>query len=164
MLRNLCLLAGVLALLAGHAQEMPLEYQFGEKYKDRYKYSNLLTFTESGSGDKILIRAYYSGLLIRPKGYLIERYNDQLELVEEFNYKFKGADFVHGFVANGKIYLLFLEYDPVRASYVYSIHQSPLGAYQFTVENLLTLASDYVEQPLDKTWWIMDKWGYPPQG
>lgn len=152
MLRNLCLLAGVLALLAGHAQEMPLEYQFGEKYKDRYKYSNLLTFTESGSGDKILIRAYYSGLLIRPKGYLIERYNDQLELVEEFNYKFKGADFVHGFVANGKIYLLFLEYDPVRASYVYSIHQSPLGEYQFTVENLLTLASDYVEQPLDKNY------------
>ena len=81
MLRNLCLILGVLALWAGSAQEMPLKYQFGEKYKDRYKYSNLLTFTESVSGEKILVRAYYSGLLIRPKGYLIERYNEQLELL-----------------------------------------------------------------------------------
>ena len=152
MLRILCLLAGVLALWAGRAQEMPLEYQFGEKYKDRYKYSNLLAFTESGSGDKILIRAYYSGLLIRPKGYLIERYNDRLELIDEFNYKFKGADFVHGFVANGQIYLLFLEYDPEKSSYVYSIHQSPVGDYRFSVEPILTLASEYVDQPLDKNY------------
>lgn len=153
MLRKLCLIVGVLASWAGHAQEMPLEYRFGDTYKDRYKYSNLLEFEETPTGDKILIRAYYSGLLIRPKGYLIERYNEHLELVDEYNYKFREADFVHGFVANGQIYLLFLEYDPGTASYVYSVHQSPIGAYAFQEKPLFSLASDYVEQPLDKNYY-----------
>ena len=118
----------MLALWVTYGQEMPLEYTFGDKYKDRYKYSNLLSFSETVSSDKILVRGYYSGLLVRPKGYLIERYNPELQLVEEYNYKYKDGDFVHGFVANDQIYLLFLEYNSQTLSYEYEVHQSPVGA------------------------------------
>ena len=153
MLRRLCLLAGMLALWVTYGQEMPLEYTFGDKYKDRYKYSNLLSFSETVSSDKILVRGYYSGLLVRPKGYLIERYNPELQLIEEYNYKYKDGDFVHGFVANDQIYLLFLEYNSETYSYEYKVHQSPVGAYNFTVRNLLSLKADYVEAPVDKNYY-----------
>ena len=43
------------------AQEMPVDYMFGEKYNDRYRYSNLVTFSESAQGNKVLVRAYYTG-------------------------------------------------------------------------------------------------------
>ena len=132
---------------------MPLQYRFGEKYKDRYKYSNLLCFAEAPGGDKILVRAYYTGLLLRPKGYLIERYNAQLELVEEYNYKFRGADFVHGFLAHGKLNLLFLSYDPERGRYEYTVHQSTPGDYEFTQRTLLSIDAAQVEQPLDRNYY-----------
>lgn len=153
MFRYFCLLAGILTLWVSHGQEMPLDYHFGDKYKDRYKYSNLLSFSETVSSDKILVRGYYSGLLVRPKGYLIERYSPDLKLVDEYNYKYKNGDFVHGFVANDQIYLLFLEYNAETLSYEYNVHQSPIGAYNFTVKNLLSLKADYVEQPIDKNYY-----------
>jgi hypothetical protein len=145
-------MAGFLAFLFSQAQEMPLDYRFGEKYKDRYKYSNLLSFSEMGSGEKILVRSYYTGLLLRPKGYLIERYDQQLGLIDEYNYKFRDADFVHGFVANGQIYLLFLSYDLEQSVYEYTVHRSPVGNYDFTVHSLLTIPAKQVDQPLEKNY------------
>ena len=152
MVRRLFLIAGILAFCFSHAQEMPLEYRFGEKYKDRYKYSNLLCFSETPSGEKVLVRAYYTGVLLRPKGYLIERYNSELELIDEYNYKFKGADFVHGFIANGQIQMLFLAYDPDQSVYEYTVHRSPVGGYDFTVQSLLTVPAQQVDQPLEKNY------------
>jgi hypothetical protein len=153
MARNLWLLATLLMSFLVQAQEMPVEYRFGEKYNDRYKYSNLVTFSEAASGNKLLVRAYYTGLILHPKGYFIERYNEQLELLDEFNYKFNDADLVDGFVANGQLYLLFLKYDPERLSYIYSVHQSPVGDYRFTQKELLVIPSVYVDSPLDKNYY-----------
>ncbi|MEJ2585543.1 MAG: hypothetical protein P8Z38_11090 [Robiginitalea sp.] len=152
MVRKLILLVGFLTFGFAQAQDMPLEYRFGEKYKDRFKYSNLLTFTETTSGEKILVRAYYTGILLRPKGYLIERYNQELELIDEYNYKFRDGDFVHGFVANGLVNLIFLTYNQEKLVYEYTVHQSPVGAYNFTVKSLLIIAAEQVDQPLDKNY------------
>lgn len=153
MMRNVWMLACLLTTLCLQAQQMPVEYRFGEKYNDRYRYSNLVTFSEGASGSKLLVRAYYMGLILHPKGYLIERYNDQLELLDEFNYKFSGADLVDGFVANGQLYLLFLQYDAERLSYIYTVHQSPVGDYRFTSRELLVIPSVYVDNPLDKNYY-----------
>jgi hypothetical protein len=153
MIRTLCLLGIFFCAALTCAQDLPVDYRFGEKYNDRYNYSNLVTFSEADSGNKILVRAYYTGLIIRPKGYFIERYNEELELIDEYNYKFRGADFLDGFVANGQIYLLFLEYDPERLSYIYTVHQSPIGLYDFTSRTLLTVPSVYVENPVDKNYY-----------
>ncbi|WP_088340122.1 hypothetical protein [Robiginitalea sediminis] len=139
--------------LAVHGQEMPVDYQFGEKYNDRYRYSNLMTFSEAGSGNILLVRAYYTGLILKPKGYFIERYNSDLELIDEYNYKFRDGEFVDGFTANGQLYLLFLEYDPERLSYTYSVHGSPIGGFEFSRRELVTIPSVYVENPLDKNYY-----------
>ncbi len=94
-----------------YAQNMPISYDFGEKYDDRYKYSNLVSISEDGTGGTILVRSYYTGMILKPKGYFIEHYNEDLELVSEYNYKLKGPDFIEGYLKNGQLYLLFLDYN-----------------------------------------------------
>jgi len=141
------------ALLAGTAQKMPVDYYFGEKYNDRYKYSNLVAQTEDGSGGYLMVRAYYSGLILSPKGYLIEHYNKDLELLQEFNYKLKGKRFVHGYFRNGQLYLIFLDYDRDRASYEYTVHRASMETYDFTEELLLSIASNEVKDPYDRNYY-----------
>ncbi len=135
------------------AQKMPVSYDFGERYNDRYRYSNLLTMEEDGSGGYILVRAYFQGLILKPKGYLIERYNSDLELIEEYNYKLKGLHFVDGFLKNGQLNLLFLDYNYDRGQYEYWVHTSPIIAFNFNTKKLLSIASEEVTNPVGKNYY-----------
>ncbi len=147
----LCLLA-VGALMSAQ-EKMPVSYDFGEKFSDRYRYSNLLTISNDGSGGYILVRAYFQGLILKPKGYLIEQYNSDLELVSEYNYKLKGLNFVDGFFKNGQLNLLFLNYNYERGQYEYWVHSSPIIAFNFKQEKLLTIASEEVRNPVGKNYY-----------
>ncbi|MBU2997628.1 hypothetical protein KO500_14355 [Cellulophaga baltica] len=135
------------------AQEMPISYTFGEKYSDRYKYSNLLTTAPDGKGGSILIRSYYTGIILKPKGYFIEHYNENLELINTYNYKIKDVDYVDAFVKNGQVYLLFLEYNYNAEAYEYSVHRSPFDEFNFTIDKILSIDSKPVEQPLDRNYY-----------
>lgn len=135
------------------AQQMPISYTFGEKYNDKYKYSNLVSVSEDGAGGFVLVRAYYTGLILRPKGYFIERYNRNLELVSEFNYKLRDSDFVEGYVHNGQLCLLFLRYNESSFSYDYVIHRSPLSAFNFSEQTILQVYSEAVRNPLDRNYY-----------
>lgn len=148
----LFLLLGLLGLSA-RAQEMPITYTFGEKYNDKYRYSNLVSVSEDGQGGFVLVRAYYTGLILTPKGYFIEQYNNNLELVSEYNYKLKGSEFVEGYVQNGQLYLLFLDYNEGSMSYDYVVHRSPLSSIEFTEQVLLKVYSDRVNNPLDRNYY-----------
>jgi hypothetical protein len=139
--------------MLGLAQEMPIAYTFGEKYHDKYKYSNLVSVSEDNQGGFVLVRAYYTGLILTPKGYFIERYNKDLELVSEYNYKLRGPELVEGYVKNGQLYLLFLRYDEVGLSYNYVIHRSPLEDFKFTEQPLLKVYSGAVRNPLDRNYY-----------
>ncbi|WP_420321089.1 hypothetical protein [Flagellimonas sp.] len=140
--------------IMGLAQEkMPVSYDFGEKFNDRYRYSNLLTISDDGSGGYILVRAYFQGLVLKPKGYLIERYNSNLELISEFNYKLKGLNFVDGFFKNGQLNLLFLDYDYNRGQYEYWVHTSPIINFNFRRKKLLGIASEEVRDPVGKNYY-----------
>ena len=134
-------------------QEMPVEYSFGEKYNDRYKYSNLVAADHDTQGGTVLVRAYYQGLILRPKGYLIEHYNKDLELISEFNYKLKGKDFLSGHIHNGQLYLVFLDYNMDLEQYQYLVHRTNLNTYDFREEVLLSVASEPVDEPLDRNFY-----------
>ena len=135
------------------AQDIPLDFTIGEKYNDRYKYSNLLTISKDGTGGTFLVRSYYTGVVLRPKGYFIEQYDANMQLINEYNYKLKNANLVDGYVANGQIYLIFLDYDYEAFAYEYSVHRSPLSGMNFTRESLLTIPSQEVSNPLDKNYY-----------
>lgn len=134
-------------------QKMPVDYSFGEKYDDRYKYSNLLTIDEDGKGGSVLVRSYYSGMILKPKGYFIELYNKDLELTADYNYKLKGKDFINGFIKNGQLYLLFLEYNVNAGSYDYVVHQTSLDNFLFSKRTILSIPSQEVDGALDKNYY-----------
>ena len=128
MKKNLFLLfCFVLTGMGANAQKMPVSYDFGEKYRDRYRYSNLVAIDEDDSGGYVLVRSYYQGLILKPKGYLIEKYNSDLELVSEYNYKLKGSDFVNGFLKNGQLNLLFLKFFSFTMERWKTVHPSEKG-------------------------------------
>ena len=139
-----------------NAQKMPVSYDFGEKYHDRYRYSNLVAINEDDSGGYVLVRAYYQGLILKPKGYLIEKYNSNLELVSEYNYKLKGLDFVDGFLKNGQLHLLFLNYNLDRGEYEYWVHSSPVIDFNFKEKKLLSIGSEEVNDPVGKNYYNRD--------
>lgn len=153
MKQRIVLLCLLLIGVIGSAQKMPVSYDFGEKFSDRYRYSNLMTIADDGEGGYLLVRAYYQGLILKPKGYLIERYNSNLELVSEFNYKLKGLDFVDGFLKNGQLNLLFLNYNYERGQYEYSVHKSPIIDFNFKPQKLLSIASEQVQNPVGKNYY-----------
>ena len=147
-----CVLLAFVCLWA-KAQEMPISYTFGEKYNDRYRYSNLVSVSEDGQGGFVLVRAYYTGLILTPKGYFIEQYNKDLQLVSEYNYKLKGPEFVEGYVKNGQLYLLFLTYNETSFAYEYVVHRSPLDEINFTEQTILQVKSEPVRNPLDRNYY-----------
>ncbi len=151
--KGIALILFLAVYTVSNAQEMPLKYTFGEKYNDRYKYSNLLTIADDEKGGSLLVRAYYTGMILKPKGYFIENYDKDLNLVSEYNYKLKNANFVEGYVRNGQIYLLFLDYNYQTESYDYVVHRSPMAEYNFTQETILSIPSDPVRQPLDRNYY-----------
>ncbi|MFS4416160.1 hypothetical protein [Maribacter sp. 2307ULW6-5] len=139
----------VLALV-GHAQQEGVNYLLGETFSDRHKYSNMVAMAPDDKGGTVVVRSYFQGVVLKPKGYLIEHYNEEMELLSEYNYKLKNANFVEAFVRNGQVYLLFLEYDLAAMAYTYTVHRSPFGAHNFTSEVLLTIPSEWVAEPLDR--------------
>ncbi len=153
--KSLPLLFFVFCLGVSHTQgqNIDVDYTFGEKYNDRYKFSNLLSISKDDNGGSVLVRAYYTGLILRPKGYFIEHYNKNLVLVSEYNYKLKNANFVEGYVRNGQVYLLFLDYNYDSQSYEYIVHRSPIAEMNFTEETLLSIPSKEVQSPLDKNYY-----------
>ena len=151
--KSMSLLLFLVVSCAMTAQDIPLDFAIGEKYNDRYKYSNLLTISEDGTGGTFLVRSYYTGVILRPKGYFIEHYDANMQLINEYNYKFKDANLVDGYVANGQIYLIFLDYDYEAFAYEYSVHRSPLSGMNFTRESLLTISSQEVSNLLDKNYY-----------
>lgn len=153
MKNTLVVLFLVFATTLVKAQNMPLSYSFGEKYNDKYKYSNLMAMTSDGTGGYLVVRAYYTGLILKPKGYFIERYDKDLALLSEYNFKIKDLDFVDSFVSNGQLNLLFLQYNQGSKSYEYVVQSSPVENIGFTAKTILIIPSVEVESPLDKNYY-----------
>lgn len=142
----------IILFLAGFvfskAQEIPVEFTAGENYSDRYKYSTLLNISSSDNDKTVLVRRYYGGMPLRPKGHFIEMYDGDLNLLADYNNKYAGQHMVNGFIKNGQLYLLELKYNDQEHAYQYVVHQSPLDAFNFTERKLLTIPSKEVLNPL----------------
>ena len=131
-----------------NAQEIPVQYNLGENYSDRYKYSTVLSINGSDNGNTVIVRRYYGGMPLRPKGHFIELYDADMNLIEDYNNKYAGQYMVDGFIRNGQLYLLELKYNDLEFAYQYVVHQTPLGEFNFTERKLLTIPSKEVLNPL----------------
>ncbi|MEO0526719.1 MAG: hypothetical protein AAFZ89_05805 [Bacteroidota bacterium] len=138
----------LVTLCAVQAQEIPVNYNLGENYSDRYKYSTVLSITDNGTEGTVLVRKYYGGMVIRPKGHFIEVYDKDLNLISDYNYKYSGEHMVDGFVKNGKLVLLELAYNYDRKTYEYIAHETSLSDFNFSEKVILSVSSKEVINPL----------------
>ncbi len=136
----------VFAILS--AQDIPMAYSLGKNYFDRYKYSTVLTINADNAGKTVIVRTYYGGMPLRPKGHFIELYDKDLNLIEDYNNRYAGQYMVDGFVRNGQLYLLELRYNDDDLAYEYVVHQSPLGEFNFSENRLISVPSKEVMNPL----------------
>ncbi len=147
------LLFSLLFGLSGLTQEISIDKNIGKRFNDRHKYSNTLAMQKDQNGNTVVVRGYFSGLVLRPKGYLIEVFDAKMNLINDYNYKLKDVSFVKAVVANGTIALIFLDYDYGDAAYTYKVHKSNLEAFDFQEETLLSFESKPVEQPYDRNFY-----------
>lgn len=131
-----------------NAQQIPISYELGENYSDRYKFSTVLSMDQATSGETVLVRTYFGGMPLRAKGHFIEVYNADMSLRTEYNYKYAGEHMVDGFVKNGQLYLLELVYDSDMEAYQYKAHQSPLDEFNFSERVILSIPSKEVLNPV----------------
>ncbi len=134
--------------MGSKAQEIPVKYTLGDNYSDRYKYSTVLNISDNGNQGTVLVRNYYGGMVLRPKGYFIEVYDKNLKLTADYNYKYSGKYMVDGFVQNGQLYLLELKYSEQQKAYVYRVHKTDLGKFKFSIQDLFSIPSKEVANPL----------------
>lgn len=130
------------------AQEIPVNYTLGENNPDRYKFSTVLSINADHTDKTVIVRTYYGGMPLRPKGHFIELYDAELNLIEDYNNKYPGQYMVDGFIKNGQLYLLELKYNDDEFAYQYVVHQSPIGEFNFTDKILLSIPSKEVANPL----------------
>ncbi len=130
------------------AQEMPVKYELGNSYNDRYKYSNVLSISTNSSEEMVLVRNFYGGMILKPKGYCIEVYDKELNLILEDTYKYTTQHMIDGFVYDNQLYLLELRFNGAKKTYDYIIHQSPLSHIKFKQKTLLSIPAREVTNPL----------------
>ncbi len=147
-LKCLFLLLFVSAFSFLKAQDIAVNYSLGETYSDRYKYSTVLSISGSANNETVIVRTYYGGMPLRPKGHFIEKYDAKMNLVEDYNNKYAGQYMVDGFINKGQLYLLELKYNDNTLAYEYVVHQSSLSNFDFSEKKLLSIPSKEVENPL----------------
>ncbi|WP_298474735.1 hypothetical protein [uncultured Maribacter sp.] len=147
-LRNIFVLLCICSFSLLKAQELPVNYSLGENYNDRYKYSTILSIDDDQKGQTVIVRKYYGGVLLRAKGHYIEMYDADLNLIQDYNYKYSAMHMVDGFIRNGQLYLLELKYNNKKEGYEYIIHQTPLDDFNFTERSILFVSSKEVTNPL----------------
>jgi len=130
-----------------------LNYIFGETFSDRYKYSKLHLIENDGSGGYILVRSFFQGLILKPKGYFIEHYDKDLNLVSEYIYKLKGQQYINGFLHNGQLNLMFLDYDFENGQYEFWVHRTNTANYDFRKEKFLSITAKAVPGALGKNYY-----------
>jgi hypothetical protein len=95
------------------AQDLNVDIKTSEVYKDKKKNTTLSFTASDGKGGLFVGRSYYGGLLKTLKGYYIEHYDSNLNLVKEFDYEIDRETVQQAFVNNGELHLLTTQYDRV---------------------------------------------------
>ena len=78
----------LLVFCFANAQEIIVDYTLGQNNSDRYKYSTVLNISGAENGQTVLVRTYYGGMPLRPKGHFIELYDADLNLIEDYNNRY----------------------------------------------------------------------------
>ncbi|PCE66484.1 hypothetical protein [Sediminicola luteus] len=140
--------SGLLLLFVLFVNAQAPSYEIGERFNDRYKYSTLLASAQTQNGKIFMVRKYFGGLPLQPKGVFIEVYDKQMQLLSDYNFKKPSKYMIDAWVAQGQLHILELTYNESRLAYEYIVHSSSVDHFGFKPKKLLSFPSKPVEDPL----------------
>ncbi|TQD40594.1 hypothetical protein [Haloflavibacter putidus] len=117
-------------------------------FKDKKKHSELVFTANDDNGGTVIVRMYYAGLITKsPKGYLIEYYDSDLNLVNDAEYEIDDSSIKNIFIKDQKLHLISYERDRKSNTNVYSVLSAPLSTMKFTEKELFSLSRKEVKKP-----------------
>lgn len=128
------------------AQKLQISYTKSEVYKDRYKYSTIVNSYETKEGDIVIVRAIYGGIILRPKGYFIERYDNNLNLINEYKYEPNKTQVLGTQFSNNRLHFIEFFYDKKMLSYTYLANSTSLDSISFIPRKLVSVRANKEEK------------------
>lgn len=121
------------------AQDLNVDIKTSEVYKDKKKNTTLSFTASDGKGGLFVGRSYYGGLLKTLKGYYIEHYDSNLNLVKEFDYEIDRETVQQAFVNNGELHLLTTQYDRDSREIKCLVQSTSVNNFKFSSKELMSL-------------------------
>ncbi|WP_298426551.1 hypothetical protein [uncultured Kordia sp.] len=115
-------------------------------FKDKKKHSYLSFALSDDNGGLVTIRSYRGGLFKKLKGYYIQYFDSNLNLIKELDYKYEGNSIRNAFIKDGKLNLIEFEHIKKEDRITMSAATANLNDLKFTKKELLTFSDDNVKQ------------------
>ncbi|CAM3352436.1 hypothetical protein AEQU2_01296 [Aequorivita lipolytica] len=129
-----------------HSQDISIKSSKSTVFKDDKKHTELLYSEGDGQGGFVTVRLYFGGFMKQPKGYYIEHYNKELNLLKETEFEIDNNTFQGLMVNDGTVYIMEAALDKEKELYKFNVLESPLADLQFSSKTLFTLAESDVKQ------------------
>lgn len=136
----------VMCISFSYAQGFTIKTSKSEVFKDKKKHTRLLFSESDGQGGFVTIRAYIGGFMKTPKGYYIEHYNKDLQLVNETEVEIDDNQYQGLMIDNGIVYIMESVLDKKADKYTFNVLQSPLDTFNFTSKSLFSLDEEDVKK------------------
>ncbi|UKM65902.2 hypothetical protein GSB9_02473 [Flavobacteriaceae bacterium GSB9] len=117
-----------------------------EIFKDSKKNSYLDFSLEASNGDVITIRSYRGGMVQKLKGYYIQHFNDNLELLNEVEYEVDDNYIKNAFIKDGKLHLIEFEHVKKEDRVVFNTVSANLEDLKFSKKELISFSEDKMQK------------------
>lgn len=132
--------------VAAQAQDIPCKITKSAVFKDEYKNSNIVAVEDDGRGGVVIVRNFYGGVFSSGAGYYFEHYNEQMQLVKEFEYDQKRSAVLGVLINNETAHIIGFNYDKERKGYICAAHTASITDFKFSTRELFFLKSEEIER------------------
>jgi hypothetical protein len=152
MKKIICLGLITVLSISGFAQEIPFKIQKSEVFKDEFKESQIVLSEEDGTGGIMIVRSYKGSGISPNAGYYFEHYDDNLKLINEYDFQIKHpisqkTPIVLGvFRLENKIQIIEMFYDINEKSYICMANSIRANDFVLEKKELFRFTHDQVKE------------------
>ncbi|WP_340067224.1 hypothetical protein [Ascidiimonas aurantiaca] len=121
-----------------YAQSITASFSKSESLPDKHKFSRIIAMENDQEGGVVIIRAYYGGFILKLKGYYLEHYNKDLELINEYTYEAPDAEVMGVITAGNYSTIIEVLYDTEQEHYMYRAQRIDLKNFDLQTKTLFS--------------------------